>query len=326
MPPMAPRCSTSQDQKTTTSSFAVALRKARPQNQRIRRLSQVDEQIAGATEEDVYAAVDLPVDRPGTEGKSRRDRCGRRRASSLISWNCKDIRGDLHMHTTATDGTASIKEMAEAAKARKLKYIAITDHSQRVTMANGLDAKRLRAHWQEIEKIRGSMTGIDILCGIECDILEDATLDLADDVLAEADWVIAVLHYGLKQPGEKIMQRLLTAIRNPHIDVIGHPSGRLLTRRPGADIDYETLFKAAADHGVMMEINAHPTRLDLDDVYAASAKRHGIPIVINTDAHSTSGLDVMKYGVYQARRAGLEKGDVANTRTLKQFQRLLRSS
>ena len=216
--------------------------------------------------------------------------------------------------------------MAAAAKERGLKYIAVTDHSKRVTMANGLDAERLRAHWKEIDRIRGSLTGVDVLCGVECDILEDASLDLPDDVLAEADWVIAVLHYGLKQPRERIMQRLLNAVRNPHVDVIGHPSGRLLTRRPPADVDYETLFKAAADYGVMMEINAHPSRLDLDDVHAAAAKRHGVPIVVNTDAHSPQGLDVMRYGIYQARRAGLEKTDVANTRTLKQFRRLLRSS
>ena len=284
-----------------------------------------DERIAGATEEDVYAAVDLPWITPELrENRGEFDLAERDKLPRLIE--LADIRGDLHMHTTATDGAASIREMIEAAKERKLKYIAITDHSKRVTMANGLDAKRLRKHWKDIDKVRSSLSGIDVLCGIECDILEDATLDLPDDVLQEADWVIAVLHYGLNQPGEKIMQRLLTAIRNPHVDMIGHPSGRLLTRRPGAEIDYETLFKAAADHGVLMEINAHPSRLDLDDVYAASAKRHGIPVVINTDAHSTSGLDVMQYGVYQARRAGLEKKDVANTRTLKQFQRLLRSS
>ncbi|REJ72021.1 MAG: DNA polymerase/3'-5' exonuclease PolX [Planctomycetota bacterium] len=283
-----------------------------------------DERIAGATEEDVYAAVDLPWITPELrENRGEIELAENDKLPQLIE--LADIRGDLHMHTTATDGAASIREMIDAAKERKLKYIAITDHSKRVTMANGLDAKRLRKHWKDIDKVRSSLSGIDVLCGIECDILEDATLDLPDDVLQEADWVIAVLHYGLNQPGEKIMQRLLTAIRNPHVDMIGHPSGRLLTRRPGAEIDYETLFKAAADHGVLMEINAHPSRLDLDDVYAASAKRHGIPVVINTDAHSTSGLDVMQYGVYQARRAGLEKKDVANTRTLKQFQRLLRS-
>ncbi|MFG0334562.1 MAG: DNA polymerase/3'-5' exonuclease PolX [Maioricimonas sp. JB049] len=281
-----------------------------------------DEMVAGKTEEDVYAKLDLPWIPP----ELREDRGEFQLAENdtlpqLLELD--DIRGDLHMHTTATDGTASIREMAEAAKERGLKYIAITDHSKRVTMANGLDAERLRAHWKEIDRVRRDISGIDILCGIECDILEDATLDLPDDVLAEADWVIAVLHYGLKQPREQIMKRLMTAVKNPHVSIIGHPSGRIVGKRPGADIDYDELFKAAADHQVLMEINAHPSRLDLDDIQARSAKEHGIPIVISTDAHSTSGLDVMQYGVYQARRAGLEKQDVANTQSFQSFRQLL---
>jgi DNA polymerase (family 10) len=215
--------------------------------------------------------------------------------------------------------------MAEAAKSRGLKYIAITDHSQRVTMANGLDADRLRKHWDDIETVRGQIHGIEILKGIECDILEDATLDLPDDVLAEADWVIAVLHYGLKQPREQINQRLLNAIRNPHVDVIGHPTGRLIGQRPGADMSFDEVLKAAADHGTWLEINAHPSRLDLDDVHAAAAKERGIPIVISTDAHSTNGFDVLQFGIFQARRAGLEAKDVVNTRSFAHFQQMLRS-
>lgn len=282
-----------------------------------------DRQIAGATEEDVYAAVGLPWIAPELrENRGEIERAEQGTLPRLIV--LEDIKGDLHMHTTATDGTASILEMAEAAKARGLKYIAITDHSKRVTMANGLDAARLRAHWKEIDKVRREVKGIEILKGVECDILENATLDLPDDVLAEADWVIAVLHYGLKQPREQIMRRLLCAITNPHVDIIGHPSGRMVTRRPGADIDFDVFLKAAADHGVMLEINANPSRADLDDVHAAAAKARGIPIVISTDAHSTSGLDVMEYGIDQARRAGLEKADVANTRTLAQFRKMLK--
>jgi len=164
-----------------------------------------------------------------------------------------------------------------------------------------------------------------VLCGIECDILEDATLDLPDDVLREADWVLAVLHYGLKQPRDQINKRLLAAIRNPHVSAIGHLTGRLIGKRPGADIGFEEVFRATADHGVMMEINAHPSRLDLDDIHAAAARDLGIPIVINTDAHSVGGLDMMQYGVYQARRAGLEKKDVANTRPWSQFRKVLRN-
>lgn len=236
----------------------------------------------------------------------------------------KHMRGDLHMHTTATDGTASIQEMAEGALAKGYQYIAITDHSKRVTMANGLDAKRLRAHWKAIEKIQDKVPDIKILKGIECDILEDGSMDLPDDVLSEADWVIAVLHYGLKQPQEQINRRLLNAIQNPHVSILGHLSGRLIGKRPGADLNYGVILQAAADHGTMLEINAHPMRLDIDDIHAAKAKELGIPIVINTDAHSVKGLNVMQYGVYQARRAGLTKQDVANTKTWKQFQKLLK--
>ena len=284
-----------------------------------------DQYVAGRTEEEVYAAVGLPFIPP--ELRENRGEIELAEAGQLPTLiEVADIQGDLHMHTTASDGSASIREMAEAAKARGLKYIAITDHSKRVSMANGLDATRLRQHWAEIRKVREEVTGIEILRGIECDILEDATLDLDDEVLSEADWVIAVLHYGLKQPREMIMKRLLAAIRNPHVDAIGHPTGRIVVNRVAADIDFTTFFKAAADHGVLLEINASPYRLDLDDVQAAAAKTHGIKIVIDTDSHSTNGFATLRYGVDQARRAGLTKDDVANTRSLAEFKSLLRKS
>jgi len=281
-----------------------------------------DELIAGRTEEDVYAAVDLAWVPPELrENRGEIEQAENGTLPELVT--LADMRGDLHMHTTATDGRATIREMAEAAKERGLKYIAITDHSKRVSMANGLDEERLREHWKEIDAVNEEFTGVEILKGIECDILEDATLDLADDCLAEADWVIAVLHYGLKQPRKKIQKRLLNAVQNPNVDIIGHPTGRLIGKRDGADIDFTELFKASADHGVMMEINAHPNRLDLNEFHAAACKDLGIPIVISTDAHSQQGMDVMQYGVYQARRAGLTKNDVANTGSLTQFRKLL---
>jgi len=282
-----------------------------------------EKSIAGRTEEDVYKAIDLPWIPPELrEDRGEIELAEKGMLPKLIELD--DICGDLHMHTTATDGAATISEMIDAAKARGLKYIAITDHSKRVSMANGLDAARLRAHWKEIDKIRQKTTGIEVMCGVECDILEDAAMDLDDEVLAEADWVIAVLHYGLKQPREQIMKRLMTAIRNPHVCVLGHLTGRMIGKRPGAEMDRDEVLKAAADHGVMIEINAHPSRLDIDDVGAAAARDLGIPIVIDTDSHSTSGFDVMQYGVYQARRAGLEAKDVANTRTWTQFKKLLK--
>lgn len=284
-----------------------------------------DKRVAGATEDEIYRALDLPWIPPELrENRGEIEAAEKGELPELL--DLADIRGDLHMHTTATDGTASIREMIEAARERKLEYIAITDHSKRVSMAHGLDAPRLRKHWDEIREIRESFSDIEVMCGIECDILEDAELDLPDDVLAEADWVIAVLHYGLKQPGQQIMKRLLNAIKNPYVCAIGHPSGRMVGRRAGADINYPDFFKAAADYGVLLEINAHPSRLDLNDIQAAAAREHGIPIVINTDAHSPAGLDMMKYGVFQARRAWLEKNDIANTRSFDQFRSLLRTS
>ncbi|MEZ5952378.1 MAG: PHP domain-containing protein [Planctomycetaceae bacterium] len=282
-----------------------------------------EERLPARTEEEIYAALDLPWIPPELR-ENRHEFAWAEQSDRPALLELVDLQGDLHMHTTATDGTASIEEMIEAARSRGRKYIAITDHSRRVTMANGLDEARLRAHWREIRKLREHYSDIDVLCGIECDILEDATLDLPDDVLAEADWVIAVLHYGLKQPREQIRKRLLAAIRNPHVHLIGHPTGRLIGARPGAEVDFDDIFKAAADEGVMMEINAHPARLDLDDIHARQARDHGIPIVINTDAHSPHGLDLLEWGVYQARRAGLTRQDVANTRTSKEFRKLLR--
>lgn len=280
--------------------------------------------VAGQTEEGIYEALDLPWIPPELrENRGEFEWAAHGPLPRLI--DVADIQGDLHMHTTATDGTATILEMAAAAKERGLKYIAITDHSKRVQIANGLDADRLRDHWRNIEQARGQISGIEILKGIECDILEDATLDLDDDVLSEADLVIAVLHFGLKQPREQIMQRLLHAVRHPHVDIIGHPSGRLIGSRAGADIHYEEFLKAAADYGVMLEINANPQRLDLDDIQAAAAKAHGIPIVIDTDAHSTNGFDVLQYGVYQARRAGLTRDDVANALPFADFLQRLQS-
>lgn len=284
-----------------------------------------DVQIAGRTEEEVYAAIGLPWFPPELrENRREFEWADAGKLPELVT--LADIKGDLHMHTTASDGAATIEQMAIAARDRGLKYIAITDHSKRVSMANGLDANRLRKHWEDIRRIRETISGIEILCGIECDILEDAAMDLPDDVLAEADWVIAVLHYGLKQPGEQIMKRLMTAVTNPHVDIIGHCTGRMIGRREGADINFSELLKAAADNQVMMEINAHPSRLDLDDIHAAAAKDLGIPIVISTDSHSVNGFEVLEYGVDQARRAGLTKDDVANTRTLKEFRKLLKSS
>jgi DNA polymerase (family 10) len=191
-------------------------------------------------------------------------------------------------------------------------------------MANGLRPERLREQWAEIDQLNGELGGFTILKGIECDILEKGGMDLPDDVLAEADWVIASVHYGQQQSREQITDRILGALENPHVSIIAHPTGRLIGRREPYAVDLEAVFAAAARNGKLMEINANPARLDLDDVACAAAKRHGIPIVISSDAHSTKGLDVLRYGVLQARRGGLTADDVANTRPWPEIKRMLR--
>jgi DNA polymerase (family X) len=281
-----------------------------------------EEQIAGRTEEEVYATLALPCFPPELrEARWEFEWAALGQIPQLIELD--DIQGDLHMHSTWTDGQATIEEMAAAAKQRGLKYIAITDHSKRVAMVNGLDANRIRRQWAEIDELRNRLKGITVLKGVEVDILERGGLDLDDDVLAEADWVVASLHYGQNQPREQITQRIIQALENPHVSAIGHPTGRMLLRRKPYEIDMEAVMKAARDHGKMLELNAHPTRLDLDDVACAAAKSYGIPVVISTDSHQTTGLEAMRFGVQQARRGGLTKADVANTRPWTAMKKLI---
>jgi DNA polymerase (family 10) len=278
--------------------------------------------IAGRTEEDVYATLGLPWIPPELrEARREFEWAAAGKLPKLIELD--DLCGDLHMHTTETDGKATLQEMVATAQSRGLKYIAITDHSKRVTMARGLDAARLRAQWTKIDAFNRTLRGFKVLKGVEVDILEKGGLDLDDDVLAEADWVVASVHYGQNQPRAQITERILGALENPHVRAIAHPTGRLINRRKAYEVDLEAVFKAARANGKMLELNSSPHRLDLDDVACATAKSFGIPIVISSDAHSTEGLGVLRYGVQQARRAGLTKDDVANTRPLAEFMRLI---
>ena len=185
------------------------------------------------------------------------------------------------------------------------------------------DELALARQWQEIDLVRKRYDDIVILKGIECDILERGGMDLPDDVLAEADWVIASVHYGQQQSRQQITERILGALENPHVDMLAHPTGRLINRRDPYEVDLEAVIFAAARHGKLLELNANPARLDLDDADCAAAKRRGVPIVINTDAHSTTGFDVMRYGVLQARRGGLTPADIANARPWPEFRVLL---
>lgn len=281
-----------------------------------------EKQIAGRTEEDVYGALGLPWFPPELrEARQEFEWASAGRLPDLVELS--DIRGDLHAHTTWSDGTESIERMASAAKAKGLKYLAITDHSQRTTIANGLDPRRLRRQWAEVDKINERMTGFTLLKGVEVDILERGGLDLSDDVLAEADWVVASVHFGQKQSREQITQRVIGALENPCVCAIAHPTGRLINERKAYEIDLEAVLRAAREHRKFLELNANPRRLDLDDVACAMAKSYGVPVVISTDAHSIDGLDVMRYGILQARRGGLTRKDVANTRTWPQLRKLL---
>lgn len=281
-----------------------------------------EEYVAGRTEADVYAALDLPCFPPEMrEARGEFELAAAGKLPRLIEID--DLIGDLHMHTDATDGTATLEEMVAAAQASGLKYIAVTDHSQRVSMANGLDGERARRQWETIDRLNAKLKGFQVLKGIECDILEKGGMDLPDDVLAEADWVVASVHYGQNQPREQITKRIVDALRNPNVSAIAHPTGRLINRRKPYDVDLEEVFAVAKAERKFLELNANPWRLDLDDVACAAAKRHGIPIVISTDAHSTGDLDKMRYGVLQARRGGLTTEDVVNTRPWKDVRRLL---
>jgi DNA polymerase (family 10) len=282
-----------------------------------------EEYVAGVTEEDVYAALKLPLFPP--ELREARQEFAWAESGQLPELvTLDDIQGDLHMHTTETDGKATLEQMVEAALQRGLKYIAITDHSQRVSMARGLNPKRLLAQWEEIERLNTKLgRKLKVLKGLECDILEKGGMDMPDDVLEQADWVLASIHYGQRQSREQITDRILGAIHHPCVSAIAHPTGRLINRREAYEVDMEAVFAAASKQGKMLELNANPARLDLHDIHCAAAKEMGIPVVIATDAHSTRGLDTMRYGVMQARRGGLTKKDVANTRSWSALKKML---
>lgn len=278
--------------------------------------------IAGRTEKDVYATLDLPWIPPELrENRWEFEWAAKGKLPKLVE--LEDIQGDLHMHTTETDGQATLEEMIAAAQARGLKYIAITDHSKRVSMANGLNAERLLRQWEQIDKLNVKLKGFTVLKGVEVDILEKGPLDIDDDCLSQADWVVASVHYGQNQPREQITKRIVDALANPNVSAIAHPTGRLINRRKAYEVDLEAVYDAAKEHHKFLELNSNPARLDLDDVACAACRERGIPIVINTDAHSATGLSALRYGILQARRGGLTKQDVANTRGWKDVVKLL---
>ena len=282
-----------------------------------------EKRVAGKTEEEIYKKLGLKYIPP-----EMRENLGEIEAAEegelpgLITQD--DLQGDVHMHTVATDGKCTIEEMAEAARERGYKYMAITDHSKNLAFANGLDDKRAEEHIKKIRKAAKKMEGIIIFAGIEVDILADGELDLSDSVLEQMDLVIASIHSHFQQDSQQVTDRLLRAISNPNVSIIGHPTGRLLLRREGYTFDYEKVFAAAAREGIAMEHNAYPDRLDLCDQHLRMAKSKGVKFVINTDSHHTSHMEKMRYGVLQLRRAWLTKKDVLNTLPAAKFAKLMR--
>ena len=279
--------------------------------------------VAGKTEEEIYAKLNLDYVPPEMrENLGEIDLASEHRLPPLIT--IEDLQGDVHMHTVETDGRNTIEQMAGAACARGYKYIAITDHSKNLAFANGLDDQRALAHILRIREASNRMEGLRIFAGIEVDILGDGSLDLSDEVLAQMDIVIASVHSQFSLEPAQMTDRLLKAISNPNVSVLGHPTGRQLLRRDAYAFDMEAILKAAAKNKVAMELNAYPDRLDLSDVHLRQAREHGVRIVINTDSHHTSHLAKMRYGVLQARRAWLTPGDVLNTRSADDFAQAMK--
>ncbi|ARS52193.1 DNA polymerase/3'-5' exonuclease PolX [Kushneria konosiri] len=281
------------------------------------------QQLAGRTEEEVLAQIDLPWIPPELrENRGEIEAALEGTLPELVTLD--DIRGDLHMHTTASDGKASLEDMARAAKRRGYRYIAVTDHSQRLAMANGLDARRLREQMTEIDALNERLKNFTVLKGNEVDILEDGSLDLPDDVLKALDVCVFSIHSRFDLSREKQTARILRAMDNPYVNILAHPTGRIINGREGYDVDMEAVLHGAKARGVFLEINAQPARLDLADHWARMARDIGVMLAINTDAHATEQLGHMALGVTQARRGGLERQDVLNTRTVTQLRKLMK--
>ncbi len=279
--------------------------------------------IAGATEAEIYKRLGLVFVPPELrEDRGEVELARKHQLPDLVDLG--DIRGDLHAHTDWSDGTASIAEMAAAAKERGYEYLAITDHSRRVTVAHGLDAARLSRQIGQIERLNEKLDGFTLLKGVEVDILADGRLDLPDRILSRLDIVVAAVHYKFDLSRAAQTERIIRAMDNPYVTVIAHPTGRLIGEREPYDIDIDRLVSAAKERGRFLEVNAEPDRLDLNDVHAKTAKAMGVKLAISTDAHATQTLAYMRFGVDQARRGWIEADDVINTRSLAQLRRLIK--
>jgi DNA polymerase (family 10) len=275
--------------------------------------------VAAATEEQIYAALGLPWIAPELREDRGEIEAARRNALPRLV-ELADLQGDLHVHTKWSDGTATIEEMARSARERGLRYIAVSEHSRRLTVAHGLDTAQLAKQRDEIDRVNARLADIAVLAGIEVDVLEDGTLDLPDSALARLDIVIAAVHSKFNLPRARQTARVLAALDNPHVKILAHPLGRLIDQRDPYDIDMLAVIRKCKARGVALEVNAHPDRLDLTDVYCRMAKDEGARLAIDSDAHSVHEFDNLAHGVGQARRGWLEKGDVVNALALAELR------
>jgi len=280
------------------------------------------ERVAGDSEESVYRALGMPWIPPVLrENRGEVEAALEGELPELLE--VEDMRGDLQMHSTWSDGDTTIEEMARACHQRGYEYMAITDHSQVMAMVGGLSPERARQQWQEIDVARERVPGIEIFRSIEVDILEDGELDMPDDVLEELDLVVISVHSFMSQDKRTMTDRVLRAMSHPSVDILAHPTGRQINKREPFPLDVEAVLEAAADLSVAVELNSNPRRLDLKDVHVQRAKELGVPVVISTDAHSTAELGYMRFGVEQARRGWLGRSDVLNTLSVEKFKKWL---
>lgn len=281
-----------------------------------------DAMICGKTEEDIFSTLGLDWIPPELrENRGEFEAASKGVLPELVK--IEDIRGDLHSHTTRTDGLFTLEQMALAARERGYEYFAVTDHSKHLTVAGGLNEKQLAEQIEEINRLNEKIEGITILKGIEVDILADGSLDLSDDILRELDIVCCSVHYKFNLSRKEQTERIIRAMENPYCNIVAHPTGRLIGKREPYDIDMEKIMEAAKNLGCILEINSNPQRLDLSDIHTKMAKDMGILISIATDAHTITDLDNIRYGVWQGRRGWLEKHDVINTRNLKDLTNIL---
>lgn len=282
-----------------------------------------DKRVGGEKETDIYDSLGLAYIEPEMrENRGEIELAHDHNLPRLIE--AKQIKGDLHLHTDYTDGANSIREMALAAKAKGYEYIAVTDHTKHLTIAHGLDEKRVRQQLEEIDRINEQIEGITILKSAEVDILSDGKLDLPDTILRELDLAVCAIHYRMNLSKKEQTARILRAMENPYFSILAHPTGRLIGLRDAYEVNMETILHACSQKGCILELNSQPDRLDLNDIHCKMAKDAGVPIAISTDAHSVQDLDLITYGIAQARRGWIEKEDVVNTKSLKALMMLLK--